>query len=1263
MENVLKELIKTERTYVCDLEVFQEEMVDALQKYHSFPQGDMTLIFSTIPLIIQYHQTSLKELNGFETNSDTNICSAALRKFFRHMEDEKFVSLYKLFCNHYHKAMEEINQISKRSKEFCVFINKLQDKPRCNSLTFADYMSKPFQRICKYPLLLRELLKSTPVGHQEYTNLLVVFNKIEQLVTEINLTKASADNLRKLIELMKTIPNLKELVPNLETFISEGTVQIITPQQNEKERHIFLFDSHLLFCKKKKRVSFKAKTALPLKMITLNDPDVNSSVFQITRTDTNKMYNILCKTQQEKQYWFDDFLKVHKLYTSVPMSKDVFETPLHIACSKGNKEEVETLVKKKLYNVNARDKNGWTPFICAAAGGHLHICHFLLKKKKLDFTLLTADNATALHYLVRHDPFSLNIPGKTPEEGCNLFLEVFKEAIKRGAPVNTLTKHNETCLHRACTDGNQLAVSYLLMNGLADMNIRNKFGETGLHIAQRRGHKVIVEVLLKHGADTSTDGILNMSSAIEMKIPSDDQKPKDKTDQALSNDLLSAARNENLEMIKAILSKDPSVILARDSKNRTILHIAAHKGHLDMVTVSINYKANINALDKYRRTPLHISIEQKHLKVSQLLVEAGCDLMMESSSGVLAFHKLLKKKFKNQALCIEVLRLMLKKGVKINHKVYKYGLTPLHYAVMNGINKRIVRFLLLNGADVNMTNNEGNTVLHFAIIYNRTKMISLLISFHPDISIRNNTNKTCLELAQENNLPPETLQMLEEYQQNQSIIVATKTPLHIAASEGFKLEVEQLLKQKVDVNASDKNGWTPLLCAAGSGQLEICELLLNVTYQKIDVLVTSSEDNTILHHLARVNPSTPSLSTLITPDENIRLYRAILSSLIQKGCPVNAQTTKHGETALHRASIENNTHAVTYLLENNADVNVLNKQGDTALQCAKKKGNKEVMSLLMKDLQLSFENSLSRQRSNSIEAEDKTPLSWVASTRPSHLSKTTTSARAPTKHKIKAAYFTLPKPPTKTKLVQPPSRSADQPVKVPAVSLPSSSVPSVPTTVQPVQPLSARAQTQPTPPHRHMIVSRRMDAHSLPYPLAPPSSQPSSLHPLVQIKSRKLHSTLNMTDQLNSELNQRFKLRASPKKEEQLKRDVEDEESLLWDDPTGQLEDLYQGFLDGKPSALHEVAKLPNHQDALNLFVSCRPLVCFEHLNSLDETGCSPLHHAANSNNLRLFRQMHVLGADPTLKNAAGLSPYSILSKKSSQPVDPVLSQPVGFQL
>ncbi|ELR12091.1 ankyrin repeat-containing protein [Acanthamoeba castellanii str. Neff] len=177
--------------------------------------------------------------------------------------------------------------------------------------------------------------------------------------------------------------------------------------------------------------------------------------------------------------------------------KDEWEqTPLHVGCFEGHFSVVKVLVKAKS-NVNARDKNNWTPLHAAASGltsDHVKVCGLLLDKGA-DASAKTNDGSCPLHYFVRMDPKNVTEFHKVLER-----MAVGDSPVERARTVNTQNRHGESPLHHAAIKGREHAVLFLHHLG-ADINLKNKYGESSLVVAIRSARADMVRLLLSLGGD------------------------------------------------------------------------------------------------------------------------------------------------------------------------------------------------------------------------------------------------------------------------------------------------------------------------------------------------------------------------------------------------------------------------------------------------------------------------------------------------------------------------------------------------------------------------------------------------------------------------------------------------------------------------------------------------------------------------------------------------------------------------------------------
>ena len=160
-----------------------------------------------------------------------------------------------------------------------------------------------------------------------------------------------------------------------------------------------------------------------------------------------------------------------------------------------------------------------------------------------------------------------------------------------------------------------------------------------------------------------------------------------------------------------------------------------------------------------------------------------------------------------------------------------------------------------------------------------------------------------------------------------SVHAAPSAPIADAAMAKDTATVRKLLKEGVDVNASQGDGMTALHWAALNGDAELASMLL---YAGANVgAKTRIGGYTPLHLAAQIGNAN------------------VIAPLIAAGAPVSAATTT-GATALMQASHAGSTEAVRMLIENGADPNVKElANGQTALMFAAAADRVEVVKLLL----------------------------------------------------------------------------------------------------------------------------------------------------------------------------------------------------------------------------------------------------------------------------------------------------------------------------
>ncbi len=353
-------------------------------------------------------------------------------------------------------------------------------------------------------------------------------------------------------------------------------------------------------------------------------------------------------------------------------------TPLHLAAQHGHLKLARFLIDHGA-SVDARDLMGATPLHRAIYEGHTHVVRLLLDRGANVHARDNEGNA----------PLDAAINPISKGETVNLLLS-------RGADVNTRNNMHLTPLHEAAFTRRVDLMELLLEHG-ADINARDMSGGTPLGMAVGRGFEDGAEYLLKNGAEC---------------------------------DIFSAVRLGLIDEMAARLREEPERLNAKDRHGRTLLLLAVRQeppqqeaaaflleqgAEMDVFTAAILGEREklaalldedpglANAYDN-DRTPMHFAAERGHLDVVKLLYERGADV--------------------NPAPNWDIVPLVFERAANIDI-YWNWKNTPLHLAAREG-HADVVDFLLKHGADVNAQNADGQTPVQCAVEGGHEEAASLL---------------------------------------------------------------------------------------------------------------------------------------------------------------------------------------------------------------------------------------------------------------------------------------------------------------------------------------------------------------------------------------------------------------------------------------------------------------------------------------------------------------------------------------------------------
>ncbi|RMB97835.1 hypothetical protein DUI87_25692 [Hirundo rustica rustica] len=310
--HVINELIETERVYV-------EELFTVLMGYRAEMDNPAMLIllppvlrnrkdvlFGNMPEIYDFH-------NKIFLHSLENCVGAPERVGCCFLDRREDFQMYEKYCQNKPRSESLWRQCSESS-----FFQECQRKLE-HKLGLDSYLLKPVQRLTKYQLLLKELLKySTSCdGVQELQ---------EALVAMLDLLKSVNDSMHQI-----SITGYDGDLSELGKVLMQGSFSVWTGHRKgptkmkdlarfkPMQRHLFLYEKALVFCKKReehgdgydKTSSYSFKHFLKMNAVGITENvKGDHRKFEIWYSGREEVYVVQAQTVDLKMAWLNEIRKI-----------------------------------------------------------------------------------------------------------------------------------------------------------------------------------------------------------------------------------------------------------------------------------------------------------------------------------------------------------------------------------------------------------------------------------------------------------------------------------------------------------------------------------------------------------------------------------------------------------------------------------------------------------------------------------------------------------------------------------------------------------------------------------------------------------------------------------------------------------------------------------------------------------------------------------------------------------------------------------------
>ncbi|XP_071343313.1 FERM, ARHGEF and pleckstrin domain-containing protein 2 isoform X3 [Trachinotus anak] len=308
---IAKEILTTERTYLKDLEVITVWFRSAVIKENAMPEGLMTLLFSNIDPIYEFHRGFLKELDQrlalWEGRSNAHVKGDYQRIGDVMLRNMCALKEFTSYLQKHDEVLTELEKATKRLKKLETVYKEFELQKVCY-LPLNTFLLKPIQRLMHYKLILERLCKHYSPAHRDHDDCKEALKEVAEIATQLQSSLIRLENFQKLTELQRDLIGIENLTAPGREFIREGCLYKLT-KKGLQQRMFFLFSDMLLYTSKGVTATnqFKVHGQLPLHGMIVEESENEWSVPHcFTIYSAQRTIVVAASSKVEMGKWIED---------------------------------------------------------------------------------------------------------------------------------------------------------------------------------------------------------------------------------------------------------------------------------------------------------------------------------------------------------------------------------------------------------------------------------------------------------------------------------------------------------------------------------------------------------------------------------------------------------------------------------------------------------------------------------------------------------------------------------------------------------------------------------------------------------------------------------------------------------------------------------------------------------------------------------------------------------------------------------------------